>query len=78
MSVALIGVIAACMTTGAWVPQLLRTRRLRSADDLSWVYLATMLLGLTSWLVYGTARHDAALLGAHAVSLTLVLALSAF
>lgn len=78
MSGATFGLIAACLTTGAWIPQLVRTWRLRSARDLSWAYLTTTMVGLASWLVYGVSRGDLALLGANAVSLTLVLTLSTF
>lgn len=78
MSGAAFGVLAACLTTSAWIPQLVRTWRLRSARDLSWAYLATMMVGLTSWLIYGTSRGDLALLGANAVSLSLVMTLSTF
>ena len=73
----MVGTLAAVLTPAAWLPQLLRAWRERSAGDLSWLYLGTMTAGLTSWLVYGTRRHDLALLGANAVSLVLVLSLSA-
>ncbi|HVV74810.1 MAG TPA: PQ-loop domain-containing transporter [Mycobacteriales bacterium] len=73
-----IGLLAAAMTTLAWVPQLLRTRRLRSAAELSWLYLATMTAGLSTWLAYGLIRHDVAIISANVVSLTLVVSLGAY
>ena len=78
MTGAWFGFLAACLTTGAWIPQLVRTWRLRSAHDLSWAYLGTMMCGLTAWLIYGLSRHDVAIIGANIVSLTLVVMLSSF
>ena len=73
-----VGLLGAVLTTGAWLPQLVRTWRVGSARDLSWAYLLTMLGGFACWLGYGFSRHDAAVLAANGVSLALVLALSGF
>ena len=78
MTEAAIGTVAAGMTTGAWIPQLIRAWRLRSAHELSWLYLATMLIGLTAWLMYGTLRGDAALVIANGITLAFVLLLSLY
>lgn len=76
MTESLLGTLAAGMTTGAWIPQLVRTWRSRSAHDLSWVYLLTMLAGLGAWLLYGVLRKDLALVLANSVTLSFVLVLS--
>ena len=73
-----IGLLAAAMTTLAWVPQLLRTWRLRSARELSWLYLTVMISGLSTWLAYGLLRNDTAIISANVVSLTLVASLGAY
>ena len=39
MSLSLLGLLAGALTTGAWLPQLLRTWRRGSAEDISWPYL---------------------------------------
>lgn len=72
MGAATIGALAACMTTGAWIPQLVRTWRSRSAHDLSWTYLMTTLLGVTLWMVYGILRRDVAMFGANVVAIAFV------
>lgn len=74
----LLGLLAASLTTGAWLPQILRTWQSRSAHDLSWGYLATTFIGLTCWLAYGLGRRDAAIVLANAVSLTLLASLCVF
>lgn len=70
----LIGYLAAALTTLAFIPQVLHTRRLRSAAGVSLGMYAVFTCGVALWLVYGL------LLGAWPLILangaTLVLALS--
>ncbi len=67
-----LGMVAAAVTTGAWVPQAWRTLRTRSARDFSWPSLAMLCVGIALWLGYGIVRHDAAITGANAVTLVLI------
>jgi MtN3 and saliva related transmembrane protein len=68
-----LGFLAAALTTGAWVPQLVRSWRQRSSRDLSWTYLATTATGLSLWLAYGLSTGDGAIIAANLVSLVLAL-----
>jgi MtN3 and saliva related transmembrane protein len=68
-----IGVIAACLTTGAWLPQLVRTFRTKSAHDFSWSYLVMFFTGVFLWAIYGFMRHDIAVIGANVIAIVLVL-----
>jgi MtN3 and saliva related transmembrane protein len=70
-----IGYAAATLTTVAFVPQVLRTWRSRSADDLSPGMLAMFTTGIFLWLVYGLAAGARPLAAANAVTLVLSLAL---
>ncbi|MBL8602973.1 MAG: SemiSWEET transporter [Myxococcales bacterium] len=67
-----LGIAAACLTTGSWIPQALQTIRTRSARDFSWSYLSMFGAGIALWFVYGVLRHDVAIWGANAVALVLV------
>ena len=73
----ILGFIAATVTTGAWVPQALKSLRSRSARDFSWASLGMLTAGISLWLAYGVARRDAAIVGANAVTLLLVLVIAA-
>lgn len=75
--VELVGLFAGALTTGAWLPQILRTWRSRSAEDLSWGYLLAMLLGIGAWLAYGLFGHQLAIVVTNVVTLALVLSLAA-
>jgi MtN3 and saliva related transmembrane protein len=57
-----IGLLAGLLTTVCWVPQLARSVRTRSTDDLSWAYLAVLAAGMGLWLTYGILRADLAII----------------
>jgi len=71
-----IGIVAAILTTTAWIPQLLRTLRTRHARDLAWAYLLVFGSGVALWCVYGGLQHDAAVFCANALTLVLLLGLA--
>jgi MtN3 and saliva related transmembrane protein len=72
MNIQAFGLLAGVLTTTAWLPQIARTWRSRSADDLSWPYLLVFSSGATLWLVYGVLSMDVPLLAANGVTMILV------
>ena len=71
-AVSVLGLVAATMTTGSWVPQAIHTIRTRRAGDLRWAYLAMFGTGVFLWLLYGIARRDLALILANGVTVVLI------
>ncbi len=63
-----IGYAAATMTTVAFVPQLLRVIRLRSAHDISLGMFLIFSAGTFAWLVYGLLMHSGPMTLANAVT----------
>lgn len=53
-----IGYIAGFCTTLAFLPQVLKTWKCRSAHDLSWGLLFLLLVGVFLWMIYGLINHD--------------------
>jgi len=51
----LLGYAAGFLTTAAFVPQVRKTLRTRSAGDLSWGMLVIFLTGVFFWFLYGLA-----------------------
>jgi MtN3 and saliva related transmembrane protein len=74
--VTLIGSLAAVMTTACWLPQMIKTKRLGTADDFSWTYLGMLMFGLAAWTVYGFFRHDPPLYVCNIVTELLVIAVA--
>lgn len=69
----IVGLLAALLTTGSWIPQLVRVWRTRSTDDLSWGYLGTFASGVFLWLVYGMYLEDVAIVLANGFTFVAVL-----
>jgi MtN3 and saliva related transmembrane protein len=74
----LVGTVAGVLTTGAWLPQLLKCWRTRSAADLSWSYLAVLGTGVALWAVYGLLAADLVLILANLITVLALLLLVGF
>lgn len=66
-----LGLVAACLTTFSFVPQLAKVVRTRSAEDLLYGMFGAFSLGIVLWLVYGVLRDDVPVILANAVTLVL-------
>lgn len=66
-----LGYAAAIFATGSFLPQVVKTWRTRSAEDLSWLMLATHIFGLSLWLAYGIAANAAPIIAANAAGVVL-------
>jgi MtN3 and saliva related transmembrane protein len=70
-----IGYAAGTLTTIAFVPQLVKILRTRSARDVSLGMFVLFMVGVVLWLVYGWFRGDMVLIAANTVTLALSLAI---
>lgn len=66
-----LGLIAGVLTTLAYLPQVIKTWKTRSATDLSWSMLIILCSGIILWLVYGFYVHDLPILLANIVTFIL-------
>jgi len=73
----LLGMAAACCTTFAFVPQVVRIWRTRSTHDISLGMFVVLSAGMLLWLVYGWLIRDTPLVLANGVTLALSLAIVA-
>ena len=64
-----IGLLAATFTTIAFLPQMFRTWKTKSAKDVSFVMLITFMTGLFLWLVYGIILGALPIILANALTL---------
>lgn len=76
MTTTAVGLLAGLLTTGAWLPQIYRSWGTRSCSGLSWIYLATMVAGFTTWLVFGLLAGEPAVIVTNALSLVLAATLT--
>ncbi|CDN11737.1 hypothetical protein RintRC_1630 [Richelia intracellularis] len=71
MAVIFLGLLAATLTTSAFLPQMLKTWQTKSAKDVSYTMLITFILGVFLWLIYGFYRRDIAIILANGITLIL-------
>lgn len=70
-SVKLIGLLAGALTTAAFLPQVIKTWKSRSAKDLSLGMFLMFCAGVALWLTYGIIVKDTPLIAANLVTLIL-------
>ena len=66
-----LGLVAGSCTTAAFIPQVLKTWRSRSAKDLSLGMFSIFSLGVLLWLAYGFLVMDIPVIVANMVTLVL-------
>jgi MtN3 and saliva related transmembrane protein len=74
-STTLIGYFAGFLTTVAFVPQVLKTWKSKSASDLSLGMFLVFSLGVLCWLIYGILLVEVPIVFWNTVTLILALAL---
>jgi len=66
-----LGLVAAFLTTIAFLPQVIKTWKSRSAKDLSLGMFAIFTTGILLWLIYGILINDLPIILANIFTLTL-------
>jgi MtN3 and saliva related transmembrane protein len=69
----LLGLSAGSLTTISFVPQVIKTWRSKSADDISTGMFAIFSLGLIMWLIYGLYLQSLPIIISNIVTLLLTL-----
>ncbi|MBL8007688.1 MAG: SemiSWEET transporter [Ignavibacteria bacterium] len=67
-STLLIGLIAASLTTFAFLPQSIRAIKTKHTKDLSLITLIMLEIGVIVWIIYGALISDIPLLSANIIS----------
>ena len=66
-----LGLVAACLTTFTFVPQVWQTLRTGNTDGISLGMYSMFVSGVACWLAYGWLRQDWPVVGANALTLVL-------
>ena len=73
MDVNTLGYVAACLTTLAFVPQVVKTVKTKSTDDISLVMFLMFNFGIVLWLIYGIILENKPIILANLVTGSLAL-----
>ncbi len=72
----IIGISAAILTMFAFIPQIIKVLKNKSAKDVSLITLLQLSLGVSLWIAYGMHLKDTAIIMANSITLiTLVILL---
>ncbi len=71
MDIGIIGIAAGALTVVAFVPQILKVHSNRSANDISWKWMAGFFSGIALWVVYGVLDSSAPIMLANIAMLAL-------
>lgn len=74
----LLGLIAGACTTIAFLPQVIKTWKSRSAKDLSLSMFSIFSVGVALWLAYGFLVNDIPVIAANLITLMLASTLLVF
>lgn len=67
----LVGSMAGLLTTVSFLPQVIKTWRSRSANDISLGMFLLFSLGVALWLAYGVMLHSTPIITSNLVTLVL-------
>jgi MtN3 and saliva related transmembrane protein len=68
----ILGFSAGVITTLAFIPQVLKTWKSRSTNDLSLLWLLSFGIGVGMWLVYGFLLNSPPIIAANGATLVLI------
>ena len=71
----LLGSAAATLTTGCFIPQVVRLWRTRNAEGISLVTFSAFSVGVVLWLVYGVIMEAWPIILSNAITLVLTFAI---
>ncbi len=66
-----LGLLAGTLTTVAFVPQVIRTWKSKSAKDLSLAMLGTFTAGVVCWMIYGVMIDSLPIMLANSITFLL-------
>ncbi|MFQ5681164.1 MAG: SemiSWEET family sugar transporter [Candidatus Omnitrophota bacterium] len=62
------GLVAGALTTGSFLPQIIKIYRTKKTEDLSLGMYAILTLGIFLWAVYGVASHTMPIVAANSLA----------
>jgi len=74
-TITFVGFVAGTLTTVAYVPQVVRSWKLKETKDISLSMLVLYAAGVSLWLVYGIWMDAMPVIAANGISLILILVL---
>jgi MtN3 and saliva related transmembrane protein len=65
----ILGLVAAVLTTGSFLPQVYQTWKTKDVSGLSLPMLVLFFIGISLWFIYGFLKDSPSLIGANGISM---------
>lgn len=69
--ITILGILAAVLTTGSYLPQVIKSWKLKKTDEISLGMYVALVSGQLLWIVYGVAIRDLPIIVANGASCVL-------
>jgi len=69
--VSILGSVAAAIVTASFVPQIVRGYRTKHLNDVSYLLMITICIGMSLWIGYGIIKQDLVIIGANISTIAL-------
>ena len=76
--ITILGLVAGFLTTINILPQVIKSWRTKSTQDISLLMYATLVIGVVLWLIYGLMVNDLPVIVANGFTLILVVIMLIF
>jgi len=67
----LVGSIASVLVSSSFIPQIIKGYRTKHLNDVSYLLMILISVGMSLWIVYGIEKQDAIIIGANAATIAL-------
>ncbi|RNA63238.1 hypothetical protein D1631_15530 [Chryseobacterium nematophagum] len=64
----ILGITAAILTSASMLPQLIKILKNKNVDDLSWITLLILIVGVSLWVWYGIIKNELPIILSNAFS----------
>jgi len=67
----LVGSMASALVSVSFVPQIIKGYKTKRLDDVSYLLMILISVGMSLWVVYGIEKQDSVIIGANIVTIAL-------
>ncbi|MEM3172607.1 MAG: SemiSWEET transporter [Candidatus Nitrosotenuis sp.] len=67
----LVGSVASALVSSSFIPQIIKCYKTKHLDDVSYLLMILISIGMSLWIVYGIEKQDLVIIGANVVTIVL-------
>ncbi|MEW6043602.1 MAG: SemiSWEET transporter [Thermoproteota archaeon] len=67
----LIGSVASALVSSSFIPQIIKGYKTKHLDDVSYLLMILISIGMSLWVIYGIEKRDLVIIGANIATIIL-------